>query len=95
MIDRIREELIAKRKELERRTQVRSLEMIEWINSLLKQLEEKPQPNVKEITVELPKEVAEELTEDVVEEAVEQAVEQAKEELKKPAPKRKIVFKKK
>lgn len=63
--------------------------MIEWINSLLKQLEDKPQPEVKEITVELPKGVAP--TEDVVEEAVEQA----KEELKKPAPKRKIVFKKK
>lgn len=60
--------------------------MIEWINSLLKQLEEKPQPAVKEITVEIP---------EVTEEIVEEAVEQAKEELKKPAPKRKIVFKKK
>ena len=54
--------------------------MIEWINSLLKQLEDKPQPKVKEITVEIPAEV--------VEEAV-------KEEEKKPAPKKKIVFKKK
>ena len=80
MNEQIREQLIAKRKELERRTQVRSLEMIEWINSLLKQLEEKPQPKVKEITVEIPTEV--------VEEAV-------KEEEKKPAPKKKIVFKKK
>lgn len=80
MNEQIREQLIAKRKELERRTQVRSLEMIEWINSLLKQLEEKPQPKVKEITVEIPKEV--------VEEAV-------REEEKKPAPKKKIVFKKK
>lgn len=80
MNEQLREQLIAKRKELERRTQVRSLEMIEWINSLLKQLEEKPQPKVKEITVEIPKEV--------VEEAV-------KGEEKKPAPKKKIVFKKK
>ena len=80
MNEQLREQLIAKRKELERRTQVRSLEMIEWINSLLKQLEEKPQPKVKEITVEIPQEV--------VEEAV-------KEEEKKPAPKKKIVFKKK
>lgn len=79
MIEQIREQLIAKRKELERRTQVRSLEMIEWINSLLKQLEEKPQPKVKEITVEIPQEV----------------VEEAVKEEKKPAPKRKIVFKKK
>ena len=59
MNEQIREQLIAKRKELERRTQVRSLEMIEWINSLLKQLEEKPQPKVKEITVEIPTEVEE------------------------------------
>jgi len=82
MNEQIREQLIAKRKELERRTQVRSLEMIEWINSLLKQLEEKPAPTPikKEITVEIPAEV--------VEEAV-------KEEEKKPAPKKKIVFKKK
>lgn len=86
MIEQLREQLIAKRKELERRTQVRSLEMIEWINSLLKQLEEKPQPKVKEITVEIP---------EVSEELVEEAIEAAKEELKKPAPKRKIVFKKK
>ena len=83
MNEQIREQLIAKRKELERRTQVRSLEMIEWINSLLKQLEEKPAPIKKEITVEIPAEV--------VEEAVK---EEAKEE-KKPAPKKKIVFKKK
>lgn len=83
MNEQIREQLIAKRKELERRTQVRSLEMIEWINSLLKQLEEKPQPKVKEITVEIPKEV------------VEEAVKEEVKEEKKPAPKKKIVFKKK
>ena len=49
-------------------------------------IEEKPQPKVKEIRVEIP---------EVTEELVEEAVEAAKEELKKPAPKRKIVFKKK
>ena len=86
MIDRIREQLIAKRRELERKNNLRSLEVINWIDELLKMIEEKPQPKVKEIRVEIP---------EVTEELVEEAVEAAKEELKKPAPKRKIVFKKK
>lgn len=43
-------------------------------------MEEKPQPAVKEITVEIPQEVVEEAVSEVE---------------KKPAPKRKIVFKKK
>ena len=86
MIEEIRRELELKIKELEWKNNLRSLEVIEWIKSLLKKMEEKPQPNVKEITVEIP---------EVTKEIVEEAVEQAKEELKKPAPKRKIVFKKK
>ena len=80
MIEEIRRELELKIKELERKNNLRSLEVIEWLKSLLKKMEEKPAPIKKEITVEIPKEV--------VEEAV-------KEEAKKPAPKRKIVFKKK
>ena len=44
-------------KELERKNNLRSLEVIEWIKELIKKLEvveEKPQP--KEIKVELPEE---------------------------------------
>ena len=86
MIEEIKKEFEAKIKELERKNNLRSLEMIEWIKSLLKMIEEKPQPKVKEIRVEIP---------EVTEELVEEAVEVAKEELKKPAPKKKITFKKK
>lgn len=80
MIEEIRRELEDKIRELEWKNNLRSLEVIEWLKSLLKKMEEKPTPIKKEITVEIPKEV--------VEEAV-------KEEEKKPAPKKKIVFKKK
>ena len=79
MIDRIREQLIAKRKELERKNNLRSLEVINWIDELLKMLEEKPAPIEKEITIQIPEEV----------------VEEAVKEEKKAAPKKKIVFKKK
>ena len=47
-------------KELERKNNLRSLEVIEWIKELIKKLEvveEKPQP--KEIKVELPEEAEE------------------------------------
>lgn len=79
MIEEIRRELELKIKELERKNNLRSLEMIEWIKSLLKKMEEKPTPIKKEITVEIPAEV----------------VEEAVKEERKPAPKKKIVFKKK
>lgn len=79
MIDRIREQLIAKRRELERKNNLRSLEVINWIDELLKMLEEKPAPIKKEITIQIPEEV----------------VEEAVKEEKKAAPKKKIVFKKK
>jgi len=54
MIEEIRAELEAKIKELERKNNLRSLEMIEWINWLLKRMETKEE--VKEVEVELPKE---------------------------------------
>lgn len=79
MIEEIRKELELKIKELEWKNNLRSLEMIDWIKSLLKKMEEKPAPIKKEITVEIPQEV----------------VEEAVKEEKKPAPKKKIVFKKK
>lgn len=67
----LKNELQAKIKELEWKNNLRSLEMIEWINWLLKRMETKEE--VKEVEVELPKE-------EVVE---------------KPAPKKKISFKRK
>ena len=78
MIEEIRKELELKIKELEWKNNLRSLEMIDWIKSLLKKMEEKPAPTPikKEITVEIP-------SEEVVKEE------------KKPAPKKKIVLKKK
>ena len=78
MIEEIRKELELKIKELEWKNNLRSLEMIDWIKSLLKKMEEKPAPAPikKEITVEIP-------SEEVVKEE------------KKPAPKKKIVLKKK
>ena len=54
MIETIRAELEAKIKELERKNNLRSLEMIEWIKWLLKRMETKEE--VKEVEVELPKE---------------------------------------
>ena len=60
-IEEIRNELQEKIKELEWRNNVRSLELIEWINSLLKKMEvkevKKPEPDkveVKEVEEEKP-----------------------------------------
>ena len=73
MMEEIRKELEAKIKELERKNNLRSLEMIEWIKWLLAKLEVKEEVKQEPIKVELKEEVKEE----------------------KPAPKKKIVFKKK
>ena len=73
MIEEIKKELEAKIKELERKNQLRSLEMIEWIKWLLSKLEVKEEVKQEPIKVELKEEVEE----------------------KKPAPKKKIAFKKK
>ena len=73
MIEEIKKELEAKIKELERKNQLRSLEMIEWIKWLLAKLEVKEEVKQEPIKVELKEEVEE----------------------KKPAPKKKITFKKK
>lgn len=73
MIEEIKKELESKIKELERKNQLRSLEMIEWIKWLLAKLEVKEEKKPEPIKVELKEEVEE----------------------KKPAPKKKIVFKKK
>jgi len=73
MIEEIKKELEAKIKELERKNNLRSLEMIEWIKWLQKKLEVKEEVKQEPIKVELKEEVEE----------------------KKPAPKKKIVFKKK
>ena len=73
MIEEIKKELEAKIKELERKNNLRSLEMIEWIKWLLTKLEVKEEVKQEPIKVELKEEVEE----------------------KKPAPKKKISFKKK
>ena len=73
MIEEIKKELESKIKELERKNQLRSLEMIEWIKWLQKKLEVKEEVKQEPIKVELKEEIEE----------------------KKPAPKKKIVFKKK
>ena len=73
MIEEIKKELEAKIKELERKNNLRSLEMIEWIKWLLATLEVKEEVKPEPIKVELKEEVEE----------------------KKPAPKKKIAFKKK
>ena len=73
MIEEIKKELNEKIKELERKNNLRSLEMIEWIKWLLAKLEVKEEVKQEPIKVELKEEVEE----------------------KKPAPKKKIVFKKK
>lgn len=54
MIEEIRAELEAKIKELERKNNLRSLEMIEWINSLLKKMEVKEEKKPEPIKVEVP-----------------------------------------
>lgn len=55
-IEEIREELQNKIHELEWRNTVRSLELINWMQEILKKLETKPAPIKKEVRVELPEE---------------------------------------
>ena len=59
MIEEIKKELEAKIKELERKNQLRSLEMIEWIKWLLTKLEVKEEVKQEPIKVELKEEVEE------------------------------------
>jgi hypothetical protein len=63
-IEEIREELQNKIHELEWRNTVRSLELITWMQEMLKKLETKPAPIKKEVRVELPEEVEEEVKEE-------------------------------
>ena len=56
MNEEIRKAIEEKIKELERRNQVRSLEIIDWLKGLLKKEEPKPEPIKKEVKVELPEE---------------------------------------
>lgn len=60
MIEEIKKELEAKIKELERKNQLRSLEMIEWIKWLLSKLEVKEEVKQEPIKVELKEEAKEE-----------------------------------
>lgn len=62
MIEEIKKELEAKIKELERKNQLRSLEMIEWIKWLLTKLEVKEEVKQEPIKVELKEEVEEKKT---------------------------------
>ena len=59
MIEEIKKELESKIKELERKNQLRSLEMIEWIKWLLSKLEVKEEVKQEPIKVELKEEVEE------------------------------------
>ena len=59
MIEEIKKELEAKIKELERKNNLRSLEMIEWIKWLQKKLEVKEEVKPEPIKVELREEVEE------------------------------------
>jgi hypothetical protein len=63
-IEEIREELLNKIHELEWRNTVRSLELINWLQELLKKTEPKQAPIKKEVKVELPEEVEEEVKEE-------------------------------
>lgn len=60
MIEEIKKELESKIKELERKNQLRSLEMIEWIKWLLSKLEVKEEVKQEPIKVELKEEEKEE-----------------------------------
>lgn len=63
MNERLREELLEKRKELEWKNNLRSLEIINWIDGLLKKIEGEKKPSAtapKELEVELPEEKPEE-----------------------------------
>lgn len=59
MIEEIKKELNEKIKELERKNNLRSLEMIEWIKWLLSKLEVKEEKKPEPIKVELKEEVEE------------------------------------
>lgn len=59
MIEEIKKELEAKIKELERKNNLRSLEMIDWIKWLQKKLEVKEEVKQEPIKVELKEEVEE------------------------------------
>ena len=59
MIEEIKKELESKIKELERKNNLRSLEMIEWIKWLLTKLEVKEEVKQEPIKVELKEEVEE------------------------------------
>ena len=59
MIEEIKKELESKIKELERKNQLRSLEMIEWIKWLQAKLEVKEDVKPEPIKVELREEVEE------------------------------------
>ena len=56
MTEEIRKEILAKIEELEWRNNLRSLEMIEWLNWLLKKTEVKEEKKVEPIRVELEEE---------------------------------------
>jgi len=60
MIEEIKKELELKIKELERKNNLRSLEMIEWIKWLLAKLEVKEEVKQEPIKVELKEEAKEE-----------------------------------
>ena len=60
MIEEIKKELNEKIKELERKNNLRSLEMIDWIKWLLSKLEVKEEVKQEPIKVELKEEVKEE-----------------------------------
>lgn len=62
-IEELKLELQAKVKELEWKNNLRSFEMITWLNELLKKMETKEAPVKKEIKVEVP-EVVEEVKEE-------------------------------
>lgn len=54
MNERLKGELRAKLEELRRKNNLRSLEVINWIDGLLKRLEEPEAPAPKEVIVDLP-----------------------------------------
>lgn len=62
MIEEIKKELEAKIKELERKNNLRSLEIIDWLKWLLTKLEVKEEVKQEPIKVELKEEVEEKKT---------------------------------
>lgn len=59
MLEELKKELESKIKELERKNQLRSLEMIEWIKWLLSKLEVKEEVKPTPVKVEVKEEVEE------------------------------------